>query len=62
MLARAPRNVRRPPHSRMAPDPYKYFRVEAREIVDGLAKDALSLEKDAACPSGWPACCGSPTR
>ena len=30
------------------PDPYKYFRVEAREILDGLAGGALALEKGAA--------------
>lgn len=30
----------------MAKDPYKYFRVEARELLDGLARDLLALEKD----------------
>jgi two-component system chemotaxis sensor kinase CheA len=29
----------------MAKDPYKYFRIEARELVDGLAKGLLELEK-----------------
>lgn len=30
----------------MAKDPYTYFRVEAREILEGLAQGVLSLEKD----------------
>ncbi len=29
----------------MARDPYKYFRVEARELVDGLGRAALEIEK-----------------
>ncbi|HEY1957264.1 MAG TPA: response regulator [Polyangiaceae bacterium] len=29
----------------MAKDPYKYFRIEARELVDGLRQGALDLEK-----------------
>jgi two-component system chemotaxis sensor kinase CheA len=29
----------------MARDPYKYFRVEARELVDGLGRGALEVEK-----------------
>ena len=29
----------------MARDPYKYFRVEARELVDALARAALEIEK-----------------
>jgi two-component system, chemotaxis family, sensor kinase CheA len=29
----------------MAPDPYKYFRVEARELLDGLTEGVLELEK-----------------
>ncbi len=29
----------------MARDPYKYFRVEARELIDGLGRAALELEK-----------------
>src|SRR5690242_1724522 len=29
----------------MAADPYKYFRVEARELVEQLAKGVLELEK-----------------
>ena len=36
-----PRSTRSP----MAKDPYKYFRVEARELVDGLGEAALELEK-----------------
>jgi two-component system chemotaxis sensor kinase CheA len=32
----------------MAHDPYKYFRVEAREILDQLAKSMLDLEKGSA--------------
>ena len=30
----------------MAADRYKYFRVEAREILDQLGQGALDLEKD----------------
>jgi two-component system, chemotaxis family, sensor kinase CheA len=29
----------------MAKDPYKYFRIEARELLDGLKQGALDLEK-----------------
>src|SRR5215471_13873281 len=29
----------------MAKDPYRYFRIEGREIVEGLGKAALDLEK-----------------
>jgi two-component system chemotaxis sensor kinase CheA len=29
----------------MVKDPYKYFRIEARELVDGLEQGALDLEK-----------------
>jgi two-component system chemotaxis sensor kinase CheA len=32
----------------MAPDPYKYFRVEARELLNGLTKGVLELEKGTA--------------
>jgi two-component system chemotaxis sensor kinase CheA len=32
----------------MAKDPYRYFRVEARELLDQLSKAALDVEKDAA--------------
>ncbi len=32
----------------MARDPYKYFRVEARELVDGLSRATLELEKGSA--------------
>ena len=28
-------------------DPYKYFRLEARELVEALGRDTLALEKDA---------------
>jgi len=31
----------------MAGDPYRYFRIEGRELADQLAKGALDLEKDA---------------
>src|SRR5258708_1577773 len=34
----------------MASDPYKYFRVEAREILDDLGKGVLSLEKGPPAP------------
>jgi two-component system chemotaxis sensor kinase CheA len=34
----------------MAKDPYKYFRVEAREILDALAKGILQLENGVATP------------
>jgi len=34
----------------MAKDPYKYFRVEARELLDGLAQGILQLEKDSPTP------------
>src|ERR1035438_10734042 len=34
----------------MAKDPYKYFRVEARELLDGLAQGILQLEKDTPAP------------
>lgn len=29
----------------MAPDPYKYFRIEARELLENLAQGVLTLEK-----------------
>ncbi len=29
----------------MTSDPYKYFRIEARELIDGLARGVLALEK-----------------
>src|SRR4051794_19958328 len=32
----------------MAKDPYKYFRVEARELVEGLAQGILEIEKGGA--------------
>ena len=32
----------------MAQDPYRYFRVEARELCDELTRGALALEKGAA--------------
>ncbi len=34
----------------MARDPYRYFRIEARELLDQLGKGALELEKDTAAP------------
>src|SRR5882724_2172712 len=34
----------------MASDPYKYFRVEAREILDDLGQGVLSLEKGPPAP------------
>src|SRR6202021_3715071 len=34
----------------MARDPYRYFRVEARELLDQLGKGALQLDKGAASP------------
>ncbi|HEY5277757.1 MAG TPA: response regulator [Coriobacteriia bacterium] len=34
----------------MAKDPYQYFRVEARELLDGLAQGILQLEKGTAAP------------
>src|SRR5262245_27600852 len=29
----------------MTADPYKYFRIEARELLDGLSQGVLALEK-----------------
>src|ERR1700734_1344547 len=34
----------------MARDPYRYFRIEARELLDQLGKGALQLDKGAAAP------------
>lgn len=34
----------------MTKDPYKYFRVEARELIDGLMQGSLQLEKGAVAP------------
>src|SRR5690349_19703554 len=34
----------------MAKDPYKYFRVEARELLEGLTQGILLLEKEACAP------------
>src|SRR6202040_3339300 len=34
----------------MARDPYRYFRVEARELLDRLGKGALELDKGTAAP------------
>ena len=34
----------------MAKDPYRYFRVEARELLDGLSQGILALEKGDAGP------------
>jgi two-component system chemotaxis sensor kinase CheA len=35
----------------MATDPYRYFRVEAPELLDGLVKGVLELDKGAAAPT-----------
>lgn len=35
----------------MAKDPYQYFRVEARELLDGLTQGILQLEQDLSAPS-----------
>ena len=40
---------RRTPRT-MAKDPYRYFRVEARELLDGLTQGVLELEKGSAAP------------
>ena len=32
----------------MAKDPYKYFRAEARELLEGLMQGTLELEKEGA--------------
>jgi len=34
----------------MAKDPYKYFRVEARELLDGLTRGILELDKGTTAP------------
>ena len=34
----------------MAQDPYQYFRVEARELLDGLTQGILQLEKGPSTP------------
>ena len=34
----------------MARDPYRYFRVEARDLLDQLGKGALEFDKGAAAP------------
>src|SRR5271154_945995 len=34
----------------MARDPYQYFRVEARDLLDQLGKGALELDKGTAAP------------
>ena len=31
----------------MAKDPYKYFRIEAQELLDGLSRGLLTIERDA---------------
>jgi two-component system chemotaxis sensor kinase CheA len=31
----------------MTPDPYKYFRLEARELLDGLSRGVLEIERSA---------------
>ena len=35
----------------MSPDPYKYFRIEARELVTELGKHVLALEKESVSPA-----------
>ncbi len=35
----------------MAKDPYRYFRIEARELIDGLAAGVLALEKGGGPPT-----------
>ncbi len=35
----------------MAPDPYRYFRLEARDLLDQFAKGMLEIEKDGAATS-----------
>ena len=32
----------------MAKDPYQYYRVEARELLDGLGRGVLEIEKSGA--------------
>ena len=34
----------------MARDPYRYFRVEARELLEQLGRGALELDKGSAAP------------
>jgi two-component system chemotaxis sensor kinase CheA len=34
----------------MAKDPYRYFRVEARDLLEGLTAGILQLEKGTAAP------------
>lgn len=34
----------------MVKDPYRYFRIEARELLEGLAEGMLALEKDPGSP------------
>ncbi|HLL82407.1 MAG TPA: ATP-binding protein, partial [Longimicrobium sp.] len=36
----------------MAPDPYRYFRLEARELLEGLTQGVLALERGAPGPDG----------
>ena len=47
----------------VANDPYQYFRVEARELLDQLGRGVLELErKGSPARSSSRDCCGSPTR
>ena len=39
-------------HSRIAKDPYQYFRVEALELLDGLTQGILQLEKGISASDG----------
>jgi len=38
----------------MAKDPYRYFRIEARELLDGLGQGLLGLERGAIARAGVP--------
>jgi len=38
----------------VATDPYRYFRVEARELIDGLSQGVLELEREGADPAVLP--------
>ena len=38
----------------MAKDPYRYFRVEARELLDGLTQGVMALEKGSSSPEVVP--------
>jgi len=44
----------------MAQDPYRYFRIEAREIIDQLGTGVLELEKTGGDAELVARCCGRP--